>query len=80
MAALIFSTSTRMSAPNSPLRFDCVVPADGRIELQLPLPADSHVTVYVVEDDRELDDLAAAAMSSTDFWDNPQDDEDWNDA
>lgn len=24
-------------------------------------------------------DLLAAAESSTDFWDNPEDDEDWND-
>jgi hypothetical protein len=24
------------------------------------------------------DDLVAAANSSTDFWDNPYDDEDWN--
>jgi len=25
-------------------------------------------------------DLTAAAQSSLDFWDNPWDDEDWNDA
>jgi hypothetical protein len=28
----------------------------------------------------ELEDLIAAAVSSTDFWDNPEDDEDWNNA
>jgi hypothetical protein len=28
----------------------------------------------------ELDDLTLAAASSTDFWSNPEDDEDWNDA
>ena len=63
-----------------PLRYDLDVPPDGRIELQLPLPAASHVTVYVVEDKHEFDDLLAAAASSTEFWDNPQDDEDWNNA
>jgi len=70
-----------MSASQLPLRYDVDVPPDGRIEVQLPLPAASHVTVYVVEKpEAELEDLAAASASSTDFWDNPQDDEDWNDA
>ena len=62
-----------------PLRFDVDVPADGRIELQLPQSSARHVTVFVV-DDEELADLSAAASSSMGFWDNPQDDEDWNDA
>jgi hypothetical protein len=62
-----------------PLRYDLKVPPDGRIEVKLPLPAGSQVTVYVVEQQpTELDDLMAAAVSSTDFWDNPEDDEDWN--
>jgi hypothetical protein len=63
-----------------PIRYDLEVPADGRIELQLPLPAASHVTVYVVEEQREFEELLSAASSSLDFWDNPLDDEDWNDA
>jgi hypothetical protein len=63
------------------LKFECEVPSDGRIELQLPLPAASHVTVYVVETaESGFTDLTAASASSTDFWDNPEDDEDWNDA
>ena len=70
-----------MSNPPLPLRYNVEVPPNGRIEVQLPLPAASHVTVYVVEkSDTELDDLPAASVSSTDFWDNPEDDEDWNDA
>ena len=70
-----------MTPPQLPLRYDMEVPSDGRIEMQLPLPAGSHVTVYVVEQTTaELDDLLAASASSTDFWDNPEDDEDWNDA
>lgn len=63
---------------SSPLRFDIAVPTNGRIELQLPLPAAPHATVYVVLEDSELTDLMAAAQSSTDFWDNPVDDKDWN--
>jgi hypothetical protein len=69
-----------MSDSHQPLRFDLQVPPDGRIELQLPLPAASHVTVFVVDERGTFDDLLAAANSSTAFWDNPQDDEDWNDA
>jgi hypothetical protein len=70
-----------MSASQLPLRYDVEVPSDGRIEVQLPLPAGSHVTVYVVEhSDAESADLLAASLSSTDFWDNPEDDEDWNHA
>ncbi len=70
-----------MSSSQLPLRYDVDVPPDGRIEVQLPLPSASHVTVYVVEgSDEEFNDLLSAANSSTGFWDNPEDDEDWNDA
>jgi hypothetical protein len=65
----------------APLRYDLEVPADGRIQVQVPLPAGSHVSVYVVEQQSaELSDLLAAAVSSTEFWNNPEDDEDWNNA
>jgi hypothetical protein len=57
------------------------VPSDGRIEVQVPLPAGSHVTVYVVADrNDDFEDLLTASNSSTEFWDNPTDDEDWNNA
>jgi hypothetical protein len=70
-----------MTAPQLPLRYDLEVPDDGRIELKVPLPAATQVTVYVVEQsDVALDDLLAASASSTDFWNNLEDDEDWNDA
>jgi len=63
------------------LRYEFEVPDNGRLEVAVPLPAGSHVTVYVVEGvSEETDDLLAAATSSTDFWDNPFDDEDWNHA
>lgn len=73
--------ASRKSEPLLSLRYDLEVPADGRVEVQLPLPAGSHVTVYVVERAaQEFDDLLAATQSSTDFWDNAQDDEYWNHA
>ncbi len=70
-----------MSSSHPPLRYDLQVPADGRLEVPVPLPAGSHVTVFVVEAAlQEADDLVSAASSSTEFWDNPYDDEDWNNA
>lgn len=57
------------------------LPPDSKIELKLPQPAATQVTVLVLENsDTVLDELLAASASSTDFWDNPQDDEAWNDA
>jgi hypothetical protein len=66
---------------DSPFRFDLNLPPDGRIELQVPLPPGSPLTVFVVErNPAGADDLVAAAESSTEFWNNPEDDEDWNNA
>ena len=63
------------------LRYQAEVKEDGRLELHVPLPCGSRVTVFVVaEADEVADDLVSAAQSSLDFWDNPLDDEDWNDA
>lgn len=70
-----------MSSSDLPLWYDIEVPSDGRVEVKLPLPAGSHVRLYVVDaDDRDIDDVLAASTTSTDFWDNPFDDEDWNHA
>jgi hypothetical protein len=70
-----------MSDSQLPLRFDLQVPPDGRVEVQLPLSAGSQVTLYVVEkSDADFNDLLAASTTSTDFWNNPEDDEDWNNA
>jgi len=45
----------------------------------VPLPAGARVIVFVIEEsDSTAADLVAAAKSSVDFWDNPLDDEDWN--
>ncbi|HLN30532.1 MAG TPA: hypothetical protein VK395_22500 [Gemmataceae bacterium] len=70
-----------MTAPQTALKFDAEVTKEGRIELSVPLPAGSHVTVFVLEQlENRFADLSSAAESSLGFWDNPIDDEDWNDA
>lgn len=38
------------------------------------------IEVNMETDSDDFGDLAAAARSSLDFWNNPEDDEDWNDA
>lgn len=70
-----------MADSSLPIRFDLQVPPDGRIEVQLPSFVGSQVTVYVVEGGGDdFHDLVAAASNSLEFWDNPEDDEDWNNA
>jgi hypothetical protein len=65
------------------IKYDVVVQDDGRILLTVPFLPGKRVTVFVVQeqdDNDELSDFVAASGSSTDFWDNPYDDEDWNNA
>ena len=53
----------------------------GKVELILPLAEGTPVEILViVEAEEDYSDLAAAAASSTDFWDNPIDDAEWNNA
>lgn len=62
-------------------KLEATVNAEGKVELVVPLPAGTPVEILVLapEDDR-CEDLVQAAASSIDFWDNPEDDEDWNNA
>jgi hypothetical protein len=54
---------------------------DGRVEVRVPVPAGTRVEVLVIAPaDDPSTDLLQAAGSSLDFWNNPLDDEDWNDA
>jgi hypothetical protein len=69
-----------MSTPQTAWKFDAEVGEQGRVTVQTPLPPHARVEVIVVPRADEFEDLAAAAQSSLDFWDNPLDDEDWNDA
>jgi hypothetical protein len=62
------------------LKYDVQVNKDGQVELTVPFPAGAHVTVFVVEAGDTFADLRYASQSSLDFWDNPLDDQDWNNA
>ncbi|MBN1994511.1 MAG: hypothetical protein JW953_17570 [Anaerolineae bacterium] len=54
---------------------------EGRVELQGPFLPGERVIIFVVKEVTDtFDDLLQAAQSSLDFWDNPFDDEDWNNA
>lgn len=72
------ATENRQSQPA--LHYEVMAGADGRIEIIGPFRPGQRLTVLVLPEAREFDDLAAAASSSLDFWDNPLDDEDWNEA
>jgi hypothetical protein len=65
------------------VKYDVIVQDDGHILLRVPFSPGKRVTVFVVEEHITEDpfhDLIHASQTSTDFWDNPYDDEDWNDA
>ena len=70
-----------MTAPmQTALKYEIEVNKDGQVELTVPFPAGVRVTVFVVETGESFSDLLGAAESSLAFWDNPYDDEDWNNA
>jgi hypothetical protein len=62
------------------LKYDVAVEEDGRVEFSVPFLAGAHLTVFVIEANDVFNDLLTAAESSVDFWNNPFDDEDWNNA
>jgi hypothetical protein len=63
------------------LKYELEVKENGRLELQVLFPAGARVTIFVIEDSKnDHRDLMSAAESSLGFWDNPYDDEDWNNA
>jgi len=67
--------------PQTALKYDVEVMKEGRVELLVPFPPGARVVVFVIEEPADtFDDLLSAAQSSLDFWDNPLDDEDWNNA
>jgi hypothetical protein len=67
--------------PQTALKYDLEVMEEGRVELRVPFPPGARIIVFVVEEPTDtLGDLLLAAESSLDFWDNPLDDEDWNNA
>ncbi len=62
------------------LKYDVQVKENGRVELDVPFPAGAHLTVFVIESGDVFDDLMSASQTSLEFWSNPWDDEDWNNA
>jgi hypothetical protein len=67
--------------PQTVFKYDVQVMEEGRVELYVPIPAGAYVTIVVIPESTDtFEDLLAAAESSLDFWDNPYDDEDWNNA
>lgn len=65
----------------NPLKYEAQVSDRGTVELHLPYAAGSRVVCFVIPELADiLGDLPAAAQSSMAFWDNPLDDEEWNNA
>jgi len=72
---------TTTSGPQAALKYEVEVRDQGRVEVQVPFAAGVRVVVFVIPEPQEaFNDLMAAAESSLAFWDNPLDDEDWNNA
>jgi len=67
--------------PQTALKYDVDVGEEGHVELRVPFPPGARVIVFVIEEPADtFSDLVLAAESSLDFWDNPLDNEDWNNA
>jgi hypothetical protein len=61
-------------------RFATAVGADGKVELQVPVPCGTAVEVVVLAPAPDsFTELTEAAKSGLQFWDNAEDDADWND-
>lgn len=54
------------------------VTKDHRVSLRVPFAAGRKVKVVVIPKDNFESDLLSASASSTQFWDNPIDDAEWN--
>ncbi len=75
------SPTARVPVPQTALKYEAEVHEGGRVELTVPFSPGARVAVFVIEESFEAThDLVSAAQSSLDFWDNPYDDEDWNNA
>jgi hypothetical protein len=65
--------------PQTALKYDAKVAANGKVELTIPLSPGTRITVFVVEEIEDVVyDLTQAAQSSLAFWDNPWDEKDWD--
>ena len=67
--------------PQTAYKFNAKVGPGGKLDLTIPVPEGTPVEVLVLAPPKDtFEDLLPAATSSTEFWDNPYDDEDWNNA
>ena len=67
--------------PQTALKYEIEVMEEGRVELRVPFPPGERVIVFVIKEGSDtFNDLLEAAQSGLDFWNNPFDDEDWNNA
>jgi hypothetical protein len=67
--------------PYQAYKFDTETGPMGTVSVSIPVPPGTHVEVLVVvPQSDDFQELVTAAESSTDFWQNPQDDQDWNNA
>jgi hypothetical protein len=56
-----------------------VVGADGKVQVPTVVAPGTRVEVLILAPPgEEFDDLITACQSSAEFWDNPVDDEEWN--
>jgi hypothetical protein len=81
MTICFLTALSRMSTPQTALKYEVEVTENGRVELPVPFGAGTRLTVFVIEPSEDTThDLLEASQSSLDFWDNVVDDEDWNNA
>jgi len=70
-----------VATPQTALKYEVEVREQGRVEFTAPFAPGKRVTIFIFEEpDHDSQDLLEASQSTLDFWDNPLDDEDWNDA
>jgi hypothetical protein len=67
--------------PQAALKYEVEVQDHGLVEFNVPFAPGARVVVFVIHEQEEpFPELLSAAESSLDFWNNPLDDEDWNNA
>ena len=63
------------------LKYEMEVSDGSRLELKTPLSKGTRVVLFVVRESPDnFSDLMQASESTLEFWDNPIDDGEWNDA
>jgi hypothetical protein len=60
-------------------KYHAEVGPGGKVEVNVPIPHGTKVEVLVLAPEKDdFSDLVNAASANLDFWDNPWDDQDWN--